>query len=71
MRVNAPETNIVMIDLEGTGRGVDELLRALARRGVLMGPFGQTRLRAVTSFEVDDAGIEHAIEVFGEVVARG
>ncbi len=64
VRVARPETNVVMVDVAGTGRGADELLQALADRGVLLVPFGAGRIRAVLHLEVDDQGVEAAIEAF-------
>jgi threonine aldolase len=68
VQVVAPETNIVMIDIEGTGLTPAALLAGLAERGVGMVPFGTTRVRAVLHFEVDDEGVERAVRAFGEVV---
>jgi threonine aldolase len=58
IRVQPPETNIAMLDLDVDAARVSE---RLASRGVLINPFGPKRLRAVTHFDVDDAGIDAAI----------
>lgn len=68
IRVTPPESNVVMVDVAETGRGVDQVLQALADRGVLLVPFGATRVRAVLHLEVDDVGVEAAIEAFEAVV---
>jgi threonine aldolase len=60
--VVAPETNIVMLDLNASALSADGVLAALAAEGVLMVRFGPRRLRAVTHLNVDDAGIEQALE---------
>jgi threonine aldolase len=60
--VVAPETNIVMLDLNASALSADGVLAALAVEGVLMVRFGPRRLRAVTHLNVDDAGIEQALE---------
>lgn len=57
-----PDTNIVMLDLMGEGASVEEVLAALAEVGVLMVPFGPRRIRAVTHLDIDDQGIERALE---------
>jgi threonine aldolase len=62
----APETNIVMIDLD-EGLDPEALLAALAERGVWMTRFGPRRIRAVTHVDVNDAGIERAVQVLAEV----
>jgi threonine aldolase len=59
LRAGEPETNIVMIDLQA-GLDADAAVRRLAEQGVLVVPFGPTRLRAVTHLDVDDEGIERA-----------
>ena len=56
----APETNLVMIDLEPR-LDPEAVLAGLAERGVWLTRFGPHRLRAVTHRDVDDAGIERAV----------
>jgi len=64
LRVRTPPTNIVMIDLL---RGAaDDAVRRLAAAGVLVVPFGPTRLRAVTHLDVT---IEQATQA-GALIAR-
>jgi threonine aldolase len=68
VRVVAPETNIVMLEL-GEGRpDALAVVAAAAERGVLLASFGARRVRAVTHMDVDDAGIERAVEVVGAAV---
>ncbi|TMQ72093.1 MAG: aminotransferase class I/II-fold pyridoxal phosphate-dependent enzyme [Candidatus Eisenbacteria bacterium] len=61
VRVEEPETNIVMIELTHAGLDRDTLLRGLHRDGVWMGPSGLGRIRAITHLDVDDAGIARAV----------
>ncbi len=68
VQVTAPETNVVMIEVAGTGRPPADLLAGLADRGVRMVPFGPTRIRAVLHLEVDDEGVDRALAAFREVV---
>jgi threonine aldolase len=63
-----PDTNIVMLDFPEGGISVGEILGALADEGVLMVPFGPTRVRAVTHLDVDDDGVTKALEALGRVV---
>src|SRR5690606_24441146 len=58
VRVEAPETNIVMIDLEAASPAA--VLERLGAEGVWMTQFGPRRLRAVLHRDVDDAGVERA-----------
>jgi threonine aldolase len=72
LSVGRPDTNIVMMELEVPGVGVPALLSSLAEEGVLMGPFGPRRVRAVTHLEVGDEEIQRALEALGRVMgARG
>ena len=64
-----PQTNIVMLGLQDDALQVDAVLRGLEERGVRMVQFGPRRIRAVTHMDVDDAGIEHAVSAFNDVVA--
>lgn len=63
-----PETNIVMLDFRPPHPDPDAVLAGLAERGVLMVRFGPQRLRAVTHLDVDDEGIELALEALGKVL---
>jgi threonine aldolase len=60
------ETNMVYVDLPG--RDVDAIVRSMWDDGVRVGALGPTRVRAVTSKEVDRAGIERAIASFAAAV---
>jgi threonine aldolase len=68
IRVLEPDTNIVMFDIVRPGLSATDLLARLAGHGVLMVPFSQTRVRAVTHLDVDDAGISHAADVLARVM---
>ncbi|MGW8265103.1 MAG: hypothetical protein ACWGSQ_01980, partial [Longimicrobiales bacterium] len=57
----APDTNIVMLDIEAPGVTAEVILAFLAERGVLMVPFGPKRIRAVTHMDVNDEGIREAL----------
>lgn len=62
LEIEAPQTNIVFVDLVGSARERGpQLLAHLAQHGVLAS--GLYRLRFVTHLDVDEAGIDHAIAV--------
>jgi threonine aldolase len=68
----APEkvvTNIVIFDVEGTGRAAAEICSELAKRNVLAGPFANYTIRMVTHYDVDRDGIELALAAM-RVVTR-
>lgn len=68
-RVSDPQTNMVMIDLDEKAAGPAELAGRAAARGVLLSPFGERRLRAVTHLDVDDDGIDWAARVLRELLS--
>jgi len=68
LSVVEPETNIVFIDLVDPGITVGVFLEAIRQQGVLMVPFGPTRVRAVTHLEVDDDGVSRAIQAIAEAM---
>jgi threonine aldolase len=57
----AIETNIVFFEVADA----PAFCARAAQRGVHVGPMGPTRVRAVTHLDVDDAGIDRAVEVLG------
>ncbi len=63
-----PDTNIVMVELTDPQLEPATLLAELERRGVRMTQFGPRRLRAVLHLDVDDRGVEHAIETLAAAV---
>jgi threonine aldolase len=70
MRVDPPDTNIVMVGLEeGTGGG-PPWEKALAEEGVGVHALDPNRIRAVTNLDVDDAGIDRAVEAWARVSGR-
>jgi threonine aldolase len=68
VRVTAPETNIVLVDLDPPLPDARSLVSALEGRGVRLVPFGPRRVRAIAHLDVDDAGADRAITAFREVV---
>jgi len=69
LAVEAPQTNIVFVDLQGAARARSaELMPYLAARGILA--TGLYRLRFVTHMDVDAAGVAHTVAVLREFLAR-
>jgi len=64
LRVNRPETNIVMIDVQEWGIRAESLRVFLKDHGILTSVFGGSTLRAVLHLDVDDQGLARTIEVF-------
>jgi threonine aldolase len=66
--VVAPDTNIVMLDLP-EGKTSPSVVAELSAKGILLTPWSETRLRAVTHLDVSLADVERAGAVIGEVLA--
>lgn len=62
------QTNIVFIDVAGTGLPARAIAEELARRGIRIGVVGPTRFRAVTHLDVDADDIDETIAAFAAVV---
>jgi threonine aldolase len=62
-------TNIVMIDVSGTGLPADEISRRLLQRGVLANEgTSRSELRMVTHYDVDRSGCERAVKAMEQVL---
>lgn len=66
----AVETNMVYVDVAGTGRSAADIVAALGERDIVMGALGPTSIRAVTHLDVDRAGIERAIAAFAAALGH-
>ncbi len=60
-------TNLVFFDVAGTGVEAGELCGRLAARGVHMGAFGRSTMRACTHLDVSAGDVERALAIFSEV----
>jgi threonine aldolase len=67
----AVESNMVYVDVAGTGRDADAFGAGMGARGVLVHPTGRTSLRFVTHLDVDDAGIDATLAAFADVASAG
>ena len=65
------QTNIVFIDVAGTGRSAQDLHEALLAKGIRIGAFNPTTLRALTHLDADRAAVEAAAAALAEVAAGG
>ena len=66
-RVVAPDTNIVMVDLPD-GVTAPEVVRRCADGGVLISPWTNTRIRAVTHLDVDAVQAREAAEILAAAI---
>jgi threonine aldolase len=63
------ETNIVFFDVAGTGLPAARVVGELAARGVQMGAFGDSVIRAVTHLDVGRDDILRAVDTLRDVLA--
>jgi threonine aldolase len=63
------ESNIVMVDLAGSGGDATTWIKALTTRGVRVGTWTRTQLRLVTHRHITDADVDGAIAAFAAVHA--
>lgn len=68
VRTAAPESNIVFFDAAATGLSNDELLAALAARGIRMGRV-RGEIRAVTHLDVNDGDIDTVLAAVADIAA--
>jgi threonine aldolase len=64
-------TNLVILDLTGTTLDAPALAARAAEHGVLLAPMLPHLARLVTHLDVDDNGIDQAIDVLSPLLARG
>lgn len=69
LSVEAPPSNIVMVDLAASLPGAALLSQRLGARGVLCFPFGARRLRLVTHLDVSRAQCERSARIVADVLA--
>lgn len=58
------QTNIVIFDVQGTGRTAQEICADLGKQGVFAGPTEKYAIRFVTHCDVDRPAIERALDTF-------
>jgi len=70
MRIDpaAVVTNILIVDVSGTGLTAEEISRRLLARGILANATSPSDLRLVTHYDVDRAGCERAVHALREIV---
>jgi threonine aldolase len=65
----AVETNIVVLDLTGSGQSAPDVAAAAREHGVVLSVLGPRTLRLVTHLGIDDDACEHAADVLAKVLA--
>lgn len=66
---NLIDTNIQFIDVSETGMDAKDIHERLLERGIRIGVFNPTTMRALTHLDVDRAGVEEAAAALAQVVA--
>ncbi|MFQ5709424.1 MAG: low-specificity L-threonine aldolase [bacterium] len=67
--LDSVQTNIVIFDIDKTGRSVHEIANTLKNKGVLVVPFGRTTMRAVTHLQITRQDITKTAKIFSEILA--
>ena len=62
------ETNIVIFDVSEYAPTAIEIVEILKRRGVLVGAFGERRVRVVTCLNVDDKAADILVEELSSIL---
>lgn len=65
------DTNIVIFEVDPARMTPVDVVVEMGKRGVLMFPFGPTKVRCVTHLDVSSADIDAAIGAFDEVFKKG
>lgn len=68
LRPEDVETNMIFFDVSQTGKTARQIVDAAKKRGVEMGAFGDTTIRAVTHIDVSAKDIETAIGILDEIL---
>ncbi len=70
IKVEPAETNIVFLDISGTGIKARDFNQGLARHGVRLSIFSDTRMRALTHLDIPAAAIPKAVDAIRRVAMR-
>ncbi|MGI6567763.1 MAG: hypothetical protein ACOX3I_10690 [Limnochordia bacterium] len=62
-------TNILLVDVEGTGLSAPEFSKRLKENGIWINPKSATTLRAVLHRHIEDSDVDRVTEVFHEIAA--
>jgi threonine aldolase len=63
------QTNIVVLDLGGSGLSAPDVVQAVAAQGVRVSAFGPRLIRVVTHLDVDEQGAKDAARALAEALA--
>lgn len=69
LKVKRPQTNIVQVNVAASGMAPQQWENRLAKRGVLVRPWGPQLMRCVTHRHIDAGSIERAVAAFKAVAA--
>ena len=68
--VEGPETNLVFFDTSASGLTADELASKLRHAGIMLSTMGRYRARACTHLDVNQAGVETALQAIRQALAN-
>ncbi len=70
LSVETPETNLVFFDTAGTGMAAETLAGRVRQQGVMVSVMGPHRVRACTHLDVDRAGVDLAVGLIRDCLAK-
>jgi len=62
------QTNMAYVDVSTSGQSAEIICQRLAERGVLLNAVSERKLRVVTHLDIDDDGIQRAVEGFAAIL---
>jgi threonine aldolase len=65
--LDSVHTNIIVMDIAGSTRSIEDVVASCREKGLLIVPFGATYIRAVTHLDVDRDDVRDAIQIMREV----
>jgi threonine aldolase len=70
LAVTVPDSNIVMIQVDSGATTTESIISGLEAEGILTTRFGPSRIRTIFHRDVDDAGLERAVEALNRVASE-
>jgi threonine aldolase len=64
------QTNILIVDISGTGMGANDFTRRLGEKGLLIGSVNNEIVRFVTHMDVDRTACQRSVEIVKEVLKK-
>lgn len=70
VNMDSVQTNMVYVDVSGSGLSGIEFTAKLGEKGILINPTGPARCRFVTHLDVSESDVEASLKIIAEIVAE-